>query len=170
MSRNFGESHSPSVVIEIIWRGGPPTPHSAPRTTHSLIEQASFRTSTAMHRNLIHRSSALAQSASLYNNERLLARGFGATAQRQTPPDPPSLVKSFLYGSEKGQEMQREMEQSYSKVLARGKYVHKMNQHHVRPDKINEYIALMYPPLVPHRTCPPLSLLIPLPCLPSLSL
>ena len=110
----------------------------------------------AMHRNLIHRSSALAQSASLYNNERLLARGFGATAQRQTPPDPPSLVKSFLYGSEKGQEMQREMEQSYSKVLARGKYVHKMNQHHVRPDKINEYIALMYPPLGPLRSCPSL--------------
>ena len=62
------------------------------------------------------------------------------------PPDGPSLVKSFLYGSEKGQELQREMEQSYSKVLARGKYVHKMNQHHVKPDKINEYIALMFPP------------------------
>jgi hypothetical protein len=62
------------------------------------------------------------------------------------PPDGPSLVKSFLYGSEKGQELQREMEQSYSKILARGKYVHKMSQHHVKPDKINEYVALMYPP------------------------
>jgi len=59
------------------------------------------------------------------------------------PGDKPSLVKSFLYGSEKGQELQREMEQSYSKVLARGKYVHKMNQHHVKPDKIDEYIELM---------------------------
>jgi len=59
------------------------------------------------------------------------------------PSDKPSLVKSFLYGSEKGQELQREMEQSYSKVLARGKYVHKMNQHHVKPDKIDEYIELM---------------------------
>jgi len=67
------------------------------------------------------------------------------------PPDGPSLVKSFLYGSEKGQELQREMEQSYSKVLARGKYVHKMNQHHVKPDKINEYIALMLFPPAPHR-------------------
>ena len=70
-------------------------------------------------------------------------RAFTTTASRGTPPDPPSLVKSFLYGSEKGQELQREMEQSYSKVLARGKYVHKINEHHVRPDKINEYIALM---------------------------
>jgi len=65
------------------------------------------------------------------------------------PPDGPSLVKSFLYGSEKGQELQREMEQSYSKVLARGKYVHKMNQHQVKPDKINEYLALMFPPFPP---------------------
>src|ERR1700736_3996392 len=71
-----------------------------------------------------------------------------ASARLQHPPPPddrtrPSLVKSFLYGSEKGQELQREMEQSYSKVLARGKYVHKINTHHVKPDKINEYVALM---------------------------
>lgn len=59
------------------------------------------------------------------------------------PPDSPSLVKSFLYGTEKGQLLQKEMEQSYSKILARGKYVHKLNQHHVKPDKINEYLALM---------------------------
>jgi hypothetical protein len=70
-------------------------------------------------------------------------RAFTSTAYRAAPPDPPSLVKSFLYGSEKGQELQRQMEQSYSKVLARGKYVHKINEHHVRPDKVNEYIALM---------------------------
>ena len=78
-----------------------------------------------------------------------MARGFSITSERASPPDPPSLVKSFLYGSEKGQELQREMEQSYSKVLARGKYVHKFNQHHVRPDKIDEYIALMYIPEYP---------------------
>lgn len=66
-----------------------------------------------------------------------------------SPSDGPSLVKSFLYGSEKRQELHHEMEQSYSKVLARGKYVHKMSQHHVKPDKINEYVALMYTPHFP---------------------
>jgi hypothetical protein len=76
-----------------------------------------------------------------------LQRGFSTLSARLQPPDDngrPSLVKSFLYGSEKGQELQREMEQSYSKVLARGKYVHKINTHHVRPDKIQEYVALMF--------------------------
>ena len=79
-------------------------------------------------------------------SQRIQFRSFTAFPQIHGPPPPPdgpSLVKSFLYGSEKGQELQREMEQSYSKVLARGKYVHKMNQHHVKPDKINEYVALM---------------------------
>jgi len=72
-------------------------------------------------------------------------RAFSSSARIfEAPPEGPSLVKSFLYGTEKGQELQREMEQSYSKVLARGKYVHKLNQHIVRPDKIDEYVALMY--------------------------
>ena len=77
---------------------------------------------------------------------RRLTRAFTTTSRRLAAP-PESLVKSFLYGSEKGQELQREMEQSYSKVLARGKYVHKLNQHFVKPDKIDEYTALMYPPM-----------------------
>ena len=78
-------------------------------------------------------------------SQRIQSRTFTAfpAIHAPPPPDGPSLVKSFLYGSEKGQELQREMEQSYSKVLARGKYVHKMTQHHVKPDKINEYVALM---------------------------
>ena len=85
----------------------------------------------------------LAMKASLL---RLPSRSFSVipAIRSPPPPDPPSFVKSLLYGSEKGQELQREMEQSYSKVLARGKYVHKTNQHYVKPDKINEYVALMY--------------------------
>jgi hypothetical protein len=76
-------------------------------------------------------------------------RSFSVVAARSAaPPEGPSLVKSFLYGSEKGQELQREMEQSYSKVLARGKYVHKLDEHFVKPDKVEQYVALMYPPFV----------------------
>jgi hypothetical protein len=86
----------------------------------------------------------------------ILSRAFGTSALVNGPPPPgpdgsSSLFKSIMYGTEKGQELQREMEQSYSKVLARGKYVHKMNQHHVKPDKINEYIALMFETLVEAR-------------------
>ena len=73
-------------------------------------------------------------------------RSFAHYPAMQYTPPPPSLVKAIMYGSQKGQELQREMEQSYSKVLARGKYVHKMNQHYVKPDKVDQYIALMYGP------------------------
>lgn len=100
-----------------------------------------------MNRHLALRTSGLARTAPRIPTQLPLLRPLSSSALVRSPPlgDKPSLVKSFLYGSEKGQELQREMEQSYSKVLARGKYVHKMNQHHVKPDKIKEYIALMYP-------------------------
>lgn len=56
---------------------------------------------------------------------------------------PPGIVKSIIYGSEKGQREEAEMEQSYSKVLARGKYVHAIEIHNVKCDKHAEYIELV---------------------------
>ncbi|OZJ06497.1 hypothetical protein BZG36_00619 [Bifiguratus adelaidae] len=47
-----------------------------------------------------------------------------------------------------GEELTKEEQESFSKVLARGKYVHEFIQHDVKPDKVDEYIALiskMYP-------------------------
>lgn len=35
------------------------------------------------------------------------------------------------------------MEQSYGKVLARGKYVHEIVLHRVKPDKVNGYVELI---------------------------
>lgn len=64
------------------------------------------------------------------------------------------IVKSILYGSEQGQKEEREMEQSYGKVLARGKYVHAIEFHHVKPDKVAEYIELVgqeYPKVAGER-------------------
>jgi hypothetical protein len=60
------------------------------------------------------------------------------------------LIKSFLYGSNKTQQEQREMEQSFSKVLMRGKYVHEMVVHKVHPHKATDYLDVvseMYPRL-----------------------
>lgn len=64
------------------------------------------------------------------------------------------IVKSILYGSEKGQREEAEMEQSYSTVLARGKYVHAIEFHHVKPDKHAEYVELVgntYPEVAADR-------------------
>ncbi|KAG0639658.1 hypothetical protein HOY80DRAFT_72523 [Tuber brumale] len=53
------------------------------------------------------------------------------------------IVKSILYGSKEGQKEEAEMEQSYSKVMARGKYVHAIEFHHVKPDKVEDYVKLV---------------------------
>ena len=56
---------------------------------------------------------------------------------------PNRLVKSLLYGSPAGQKEEQEMEQSYGKVLARGKYVHEIVLHKVKPDRVGEYVELI---------------------------
>jgi len=39
--------------------------------------------------------------------------------------------------------MDEEIEHSFSQVLARGKYVHSIVFHEVKPDKVNEYVELV---------------------------
>jgi hypothetical protein len=60
------------------------------------------------------------------------------------------LIKSFLYGSAKIKKEHKEMEQSFSKVLMRGKYVHELVTHKVIPSKACDYVDLVsdvYPKL-----------------------
>lgn len=39
--------------------------------------------------------------------------------------------------------MDKEIEKSFSQVLARGKYVHSIVFHSVKPDKVDEYVDLV---------------------------
>jgi hypothetical protein len=39
--------------------------------------------------------------------------------------------------------MEKEIEHSFSQVLARGKYVHSIVFHEVKPDKVDEYVKLV---------------------------
>lgn len=39
--------------------------------------------------------------------------------------------------------MEKEIEQSFSQVIARGKYVHSIVFHEVKPDKVDEYVKLI---------------------------
>lgn len=50
---------------------------------------------------------------------------------------------SLIYGTAEGQQMDKDMERSFSQVLARGKYVHSIVFHEVKPDKVDEYVALV---------------------------
>lgn len=52
-------------------------------------------------------------------------------------------LSSLIYGTEEGRQMDREIERSFSQVLARGKYVHSIVFHEVKPDKVDEYVKLV---------------------------
>ncbi|KAJ5922157.1 hypothetical protein N7516_009860 [Penicillium verrucosum] len=52
-------------------------------------------------------------------------------------------LSSLIYGTKEGQHFDKDMERSFSQVLARGKYVHSIVMHDVKPDKVDEYVDLV---------------------------
>ena len=52
-------------------------------------------------------------------------------------------LSSLIYGTHEGRQMDKEIEKSFSQVLARGKYVHSIVFHQVKPDKVDEYVELV---------------------------
>lgn len=55
----------------------------------------------------------------------------------------PGRFSSLIYGTEEGREMDRDIERSFSQVLARGKYVHSIVFHEVKPDRVDDYVDLV---------------------------
>lgn len=52
-------------------------------------------------------------------------------------------LSSLIYGTKEGQHFDKDIERSFSQVLARGKYVHSIVFHEVKPDKVDEYVQLV---------------------------
>jgi len=52
-------------------------------------------------------------------------------------------LSSLIYGTHEGQKMDQDIEKSFSQTLARGKYVHSIVFHSVKPDKVDEYTELV---------------------------
>ena len=52
-------------------------------------------------------------------------------------------LSSLIYGTAEGRELDKDIERSFSQVLARGKYVHSIVFHEVKPDKVDEYVQLV---------------------------
>lgn len=52
-------------------------------------------------------------------------------------------LTNLIYGTKEGREMEAQIEASFSQVLARGKYVHSIVFHEVKPDKVDEYVKLI---------------------------
>lgn len=64
-------------------------------------------------------------------------------ATKQESSKRKGALSSLIYGTHEGQQMDREIEKSFSQVLARGKYVHSIVFHSVKPDKVDEYVKLV---------------------------
>jgi cell pole-organizing protein PopZ len=75
--------------------------------------------------------SATAPSTSAVQND---------TKQKKVGSGP---LSKLIYGTEEGRKMDQEIERSFSQVLARGKYVHSIVFHEVKPSKVDEYVELV---------------------------
>ncbi|KAI9758169.1 MAG: hypothetical protein M4579_003143 [Chaenotheca gracillima] len=58
-------------------------------------------------------------------------------------PKRKGALSSLIYGTQEGRQMDQDIEKSFSQVLARGKYVHSIVFHQVKPDKVDEYVKLV---------------------------
>lgn len=71
------------------------------------------------------------------------ATGTAAQAAQQEPERKGGIMSNLLYGTKEGRELDAQIEASFSQVLARGKYVHQIEFHTVKPDCVDEYVGLV---------------------------
>lgn len=69
--------------------------------------------------------------------------GNAALAAENEPPRKPGRLTNLIYGTKEGRELDAQIEASFSQILARGKYVHSIEFHHVKPDCVDEYVELV---------------------------
>ena len=65
------------------------------------------------------------------------------SSQKEESSKRQSALSSLIYGTHEGQQMDKEIEKSFSQVLARGKYMHSIVFHSVKPKKVDEYTELV---------------------------
>jgi hypothetical protein len=108
------------------------------RTASSPTPTAPIASNASSHSQF---NSATASSHSVYSTEP--ASSTSTIADEQEDGKRKGKLSSLIYGTKEGREMEQEMEQSFSQVLARGKYVHSIVFHDVKPDKVDEYVELV---------------------------
>lgn len=69
--------------------------------------------------------------------------GDAAANESQKASKSKGALSQLIYGTKEGRDMDRDIERSYSEKLARGKYVHSIVFHEVKPDKVDEYVKLV---------------------------
>ncbi|KAG5913480.1 hypothetical protein E4U53_004852, partial [Claviceps sorghi] len=69
--------------------------------------------------------------------------GATAEAKKHEPERKSGPLSNLIYGTKEGREMEAQIEASFSQVLARGKYVHSIVFHRVKPECVDEYTQLV---------------------------
>ncbi|KAK4169750.1 hypothetical protein QBC43DRAFT_351834 [Cladorrhinum sp. PSN259] len=69
--------------------------------------------------------------------------GSKSNAAEQEPERKLGPLTNLIYGTKEGREMDAQIEASFSQVLARGKYVHSIVFHDVKPKHVDEYVELV---------------------------
>ena len=121
----------------------------APRTTDAAANSvqsaatdadSSFSSASVQSESDSERASLFAQSLSSLSSgeaQESVAGGEDGGKKKSGP------LASLIYGTTEGRNMEKELERSFSQVLARGKYVHSIVFHEVKPDKVDEYVELV---------------------------
>ncbi|OAA60266.1 nipsnap family protein [Niveomyces insectorum RCEF 264] len=71
------------------------------------------------------------------------AKGSAEEIAKSLPSRRSGPIANLIYGTKEGRELDAQIEASFSQVLARGKYVHSIQLHEVKPDKVEEYVDLV---------------------------
>lgn len=69
--------------------------------------------------------------------------GNAARAAEKEPTRKAGPLTNLIYGTKEGRELDAQIEASFSQVLARGKYVHSIEFHEVKPECVDEYVDLV---------------------------
>lgn len=69
--------------------------------------------------------------------------GLTAQAKQKELDRKSGPLSNLIYGTKEGREMEAQIEASFSQVLARGKYVHSIVFHEVKPERVDEYVDLV---------------------------
>jgi len=69
--------------------------------------------------------------------------GSAAQVAEQESARKTGALTNLIYGTKEGRELDAQIEASFSQVLARGKYVHSIVFHDVKPECVEEYVDLV---------------------------
>ena len=108
--------------------------------------ESQFRKDSISTHDSLHVESTTAQGTAMASNPLELGSlnindtGEQRQAEHDTTTKKGGKLSNLIYGTPEGRQLDQEMERSFSQLLARGKYVHSIVLHDVKPDKVDEYV------------------------------